>query len=77
MRIRSPYAFTLTVSVAIAAAALAQDGKPLEGLDGPVLELRESSFDFGYTPQGAQISHAFWMMNTGTDTLLLRDIKPG
>lgn len=37
----------------------------------------EESFDFGYTPQDAKVTHVFWIKNTGDDTLFIQDVKPG
>ena len=37
----------------------------------------EKEFDFGYIPQGAFVSHSFWVLNKGGDTLEIIQIKPG
>ena len=41
------------------------------------MELSETDFDFGYTPQNNKISHIFWLKNVGEDTLEIINIKPG
>lgn len=41
------------------------------------LFLPELEFDFGMVPQGASVSHSFWVQNKGTDTLEIIQIKPG
>ncbi len=43
----------------------------------PRLILQESSFDFGYVPQGARISHVFWLKSAGDDTLKILKVMPG
>lgn len=43
----------------------------------PRLEVPEVSFNFGYVPQGASISHTFWLRNVGGDTLRITDVRPG
>jgi len=41
------------------------------------LQVSAEEFDFGRVPQGATISHIFWLKNIGEDTLRITDIKPG
>jgi len=41
------------------------------------LQVSAEEFDFGRVPQGASISHIFWLKNIGEDTLRITDIKPG
>lgn len=43
----------------------------------PELTLPETSFDFGFVPQNAKISHVFWLYSTGDDTLKVIRVKPG
>jgi hypothetical protein len=38
---------------------------------------RETVFDFGKVPQGSRVSKIFYLVNEGTDTLEIIDIKPG
>jgi hypothetical protein len=60
-----------------AATASAQEGaKPAEALQAR-LEVRQNTFDFGYVPQGASISHVFWVKNVGGDTLRITDVRTG
>jgi hypothetical protein len=33
------------------------------------LQLSETSWDFGRSPQNSVLSHSFWLKNVGTDTL--------
>jgi hypothetical protein len=44
---------------------------------GPRLSLREVEFDFGFAPQNAKISHVFWLLSTGTDSLKILQVNPG
>jgi hypothetical protein len=37
----------------------------------------EPTFDFGYIPQNAKVSHTYWVSNLGTDTLRIFNVKPG
>ncbi|MEW5701950.1 MAG: hypothetical protein AB1792_06955 [Candidatus Zixiibacteriota bacterium] len=63
--------------ILVARAAPAQEGtKPAEA-QKPRLEVRQTNFDFGYVPQGASISHVFWLVNAGGDTLRITDVRPG
>ena len=41
------------------------------------LELPETDFDFGYTPQNSKVSHIFWLSNIGEDSLEIINVKPG
>lgn len=43
----------------------------------PRLTLPETVFNFGYAPQNAKISHRFWLISTGDDTLKILNIIPG
>jgi len=33
------------------------------------LQISETSWDFGRSPQNSVLSHSFWLKNVGTDTL--------
>ncbi len=41
------------------------------------LTLPETSFDFGYVPQHAKVSHVFWLKSTGDDSLKILKVIPG
>jgi len=43
---------------------------------GPRLRASVESFDFGYAPQLAHLSHAFWIKNIGTEVATIQRIKP-
>ena len=44
---------------------------------GPKLSMPQPEFDFGYVPQGAKISHDFWLYSTGDSTLRIIKVSPG
>lgn len=43
----------------------------------PRVAVSAEEFDFGRVPQGATVSHVFWIKNIGEDTLRITDVKPG
>lgn len=43
----------------------------------PHLTIRDATFDFGFVPQHSKISHTFWLLSTGDDTLKITKIVPG
>ena len=43
----------------------------------PRLTIPEASFDFGFAPQNASLTHVFWLHSTGDDTLKILNVKPG
>ena len=43
----------------------------------PRMEIPETVFDFGYVPQHSKISHDFWLISTGDDTLKILKVVPG
>jgi len=43
----------------------------------PRLTMPETVFDFGYAPQNATISHKFWLISSGEDTLKILKVIPG
>lgn len=78
---------TLPVAVGLlamlAAPAFGQQPPPQPPTAAPVgsklprIAVSAESFDFGRVPQGASISHIFWIKNVGEDTLRITDVKPG
>ena len=60
---------TITVLVVLLVTGVA--------IAGPRLSLREAEFDFGFAPQNAKISHVFWLLSTGTDSLNIFQVNPG
>ncbi|MBN1211706.1 MAG: DUF1573 domain-containing protein [candidate division Zixibacteria bacterium] len=41
----------------------------------PVLKMPVENFDFGFTPQNAEVSYDFWLHSTGKDTLKISRVK--
>ncbi|MCJ7458879.1 MAG: DUF1573 domain-containing protein [candidate division Zixibacteria bacterium] len=58
--------FLLTAIFLILVLALAQTG--LEAGKAK-LQISETTWDWGRSPQNAVLSHSFWLKNVGTDTL--------
>lgn len=58
--------FLLILIFLILIFALGQTGLQAGGAK---LQISETSWDFGRTPQNAVLSHGFWLKNVGTDTL--------
>lgn len=76
-------AFLITAYLMVAVSVAGTPVKPKDVTttvgnytEGRIL-LRELDFDFGYVPQGGIISHSFWLLNVGTDTLEIIKIKAG
>ena len=43
----------------------------------PVVEVPETSWDFGHVPQNSKLTHDYWIKNIGTDSLKIIKVKPG
>ena len=43
----------------------------------PRLTIPVKEFNFGYVPQNSTISHKFWLVSTGEDTLKILKVVPG
>lgn len=43
----------------------------------PVMEMSETEFDFGFTPQNSKIAHDFWIHSVGDDSLKILKVVPG
>lgn len=41
---------------------------------GPRIKTELEIFDFGITPQYSEVSHVFWLRNTGDELLIIKDI---
>ena len=67
MRKLIPAILILTVVILVAASVQS----------APRMTIPESSFDFGYVPQNSKISHNFWLMSSGDDSLKILKIIPG
>lgn len=63
--------------LALTALAAQAQQRQADLVNQPRLEVPEVAFNFGYVPQGASISHVFWLRNVGGDTLRITDVRPG
>ncbi len=63
-------------ALAVAVAALITLAS-LTSLAGPVLVIPETKFDFGYVPQGAEVSHVFWLKSVGDEPVHITQITAG
>lgn len=43
----------------------------------PKMVIPNDTFNFGFAPQSAKVSHVFWLKSVGDDTLKILDVKPG
>ena len=43
----------------------------------PKVLMPETTWDFGKIPQGAVVSHSYWIKNVGGDTLRIIKVRPG
>jgi len=83
--IRMKISFALVLLLGLAGILTAQSGRP-QGSGSTINKsrytkgravFRESQFDFGKVPQNSRVSKIFYLINEGTDTLEIIDIKPG
>ncbi len=58
--------------VLLSLCVLAQDQNA-----GAKVYLENESFDFGWIPSGATVSHAFTLYSHGTDSLKILKVRPG
>jgi hypothetical protein len=42
----------------------------------PKIRLAEETFDFGFTPEGLPVSHRYWLYSAGTDSLVIKKVRP-
>ena len=50
---------------------------PLAQAGEPKLLIPETAFDFGYVPTKSVLSHYYLVKNMGTDSLKIKEVKPG
>ncbi|MEW5701951.1 MAG: DUF1573 domain-containing protein [Candidatus Zixiibacteriota bacterium] len=73
-----------TVSTAAAALSLllshhlTNAAPPLAGstLQGPRIRVEGETFNFGYVPQHAFMTHTYWLKNPGTETVRIQRLAP-
>jgi len=64
-----PYIGSLSVAAVLALTA--------DIYSAPRLTMPETVFDFGFAPQNATVSHKFWLISSGEDTLRILKVVPG
>ncbi len=62
--------YATAILVALTSVAIGQEKT------GPRLKCSTEIFDFGYVPQGVTVSHTYWLRNSGTETVNIKQIKP-
>ena len=68
-KLRTNISFILAAMIIISAASSL--------VAGPKLYIPESTFNFGKVPQRATVSHTFWLISDGDDTLRITKVVPG
>jgi hypothetical protein len=63
----------LSAVLLVSAALLAQEVKG----SGAKLYIDQTTFDFGYIPGGETVSHSFFFLSKGTDSLKILKVQPG
>lgn len=64
-------AVSLCLTVFVISAAIAQE-RPTS----PRIKVDPEVFDFGYVPQNATVSHTYWLRNTGTERVEIKQLRP-
>jgi hypothetical protein len=80
MRYRKPLTDNkLGISIGFAVSLFFLAGAATDGFAqkrGPRVKTHLEVFDFGVTPQFSEVSHVFWLRNTGDETLVIDDVIP-
>ena len=50
---------------------------PEEKIAGPRLVMQEKFFNFKEVQEGEVVEHTFMVSNTGSETLVIEEVKPG
>jgi hypothetical protein len=56
-------------------AQTAANTKPVETKPAEVIQLKETSYDFGKIQQGRPVTHNFELVNTGKEPLMLENVQ--
>ncbi|MCH7691340.1 MAG: DUF1573 domain-containing protein [candidate division Zixibacteria bacterium] len=67
--------FKTNISFVLAAMIMFSAASSL--VAGPNLYIPEPTFNFGKIPQRATVSHTFWLISDGDDTLRITNVVPG
>ncbi|MGI9652818.1 DUF1573 domain-containing protein [Chryseobacterium sp. RLHN22] len=75
----APSADSTTTSVAPAPAVTGTEAAAPVKSNQPTttIALSESNFDFGNIKKGAKVNHVYEITNTGTNPLIISEVKPG
>ncbi|GAB4326304.1 MAG: hypothetical protein Kow0074_20710 [Candidatus Zixiibacteriota bacterium] len=60
------------ISVAVATVV----GSAMAESSGPRVKTPHETFDFGIVPQACEVSHVFWLHNTGDEELVIHELIP-
>lgn len=74
IRLRPQIRHSICIAVAIVATARPTCGQTTSS--GPRVKCSQEVFNFGYVPQDATVSHTYWLKNTGTEEVVIKEIKP-
>lgn len=69
------HSMRFAIALAASSAVLAASDASSQGR-GPRVSVAQETFDFGFVPQKATVSHVFWLRNTGDETLLIEKMIP-
>jgi hypothetical protein len=71
--LRNLILISLSALLLISVVVLGQEVKS----SGAKLFIQQTTFDFGYVPGGDVMSHSFFFLSTGTDSLKILKVQPG
>ena len=65
----------LATATLVTNAQTAANTKPVETKPAEVIQLKETSYDFGKIQQGRPVTHNFELVNTGKEPLMLENVQ--
>ena len=65
----------LATATLVTKAQTAANTKPVETKPAEVIQLKETSYDFGKIQQGRPVTHNFELVNTGKEPLMLENVQ--
>ena len=65
----------LAAATLVTKAQTATNAKPVETKPAEVIQLKETSYDFGKIQQGRPVTHNFELVNTGKEPLMLENVQ--
>lgn len=66
--------FTALLAVLVFGLVIAQE-QPQQNIKAGRLEISQKSWDFGFIPRGAKVTHNFLLKNVGNDTLRITNVR--